>query len=63
MKKRKHKIVEIIRIIRKVAPGQTAEGVFGEENLCVQTFYRWKAKYCRMRMADAKRFKGGERKW
>ena len=33
------------------------EEVCREENICVQTFYRWRRKYGRMEMADAKRFK------
>jgi putative transposase len=37
-----------------VRPSKT---VCGEENIYVQTFYRWRRKYGRMEMADAKRFK------
>ena len=43
MKKKRHKTEEIIRIIRKADSDQT--------------FYRWRRKYGRMEMADAKRFK------
>jgi len=57
MKKKRHQTEEIIRIIRKADGGQTVEEVCREENICVQTFYRWRRKYGRMEMADAKRFK------
>ena len=57
MKKQRHKTEEIIRIIRKADSGQTVEDVCREENICLQTFYRWRRKYGRMEMADAKRFK------
>ena len=33
------------------------EEVCREENISAQTFYRWRRKYGRMEMADAKRFK------
>jgi len=45
MKKKRHKTEEIIRIIRKADSDQTVEEVCREENICVQTFYRWRRKY------------------
>ncbi|MFT6594329.1 MAG: putative transposase [Akkermansiaceae bacterium] len=57
MKKKRHKTEEIIRIVRKADGGQTVEEVCREENICVQTFYRWRRKYGQMEIADAKRFK------
>ena len=33
------------------------EAVCREANISEQTFYRWRRKYGRMEMADAKRFK------
>ena len=57
MRKKRHKTEEIIRIIRKADGGQTVEEVCREENISTQTFYRWRRKYGRMEMADAKRFK------
>ena len=53
MKKKRHKTEEIIRIIRKADSDQTVEEVCREENICVQTFYRWRRKYGRMEMAEA----------
>ncbi|MEN8678985.1 MAG: transposase [Akkermansiaceae bacterium] len=57
MQKKEPKTEEIIRIIRKADSGQTVEDVCREENICVQAFYRWRLKYGRMEVADAKRFK------
>ncbi|MDA7917734.1 transposase [bacterium] len=57
MQKKEPKTEKIIRIIRKADSGQTVEDVCREENICVQTFYRWRLKYGRMEVADAKRFK------
>ncbi len=49
----REKTAEIIRIIRKTNSGQIVEDVWREENICVQTFYRWRHKYGRVEMADA----------
>ena len=57
MKKKRHPTEEIIRILRKADEGQTVEEVCREVNISEQTFYRWRRKYGRMEMADAKRFK------
>ncbi len=57
MKKKRHTTEEIIRILRKADEGQTVEEVCREVNISEQTFYRWRRKYGRMEMADAKRFK------
>ena len=57
MKKKRHKTEEIIRIIRKADGDQTVEEVCREEHICVQTFYRWRRKYGRVEMTEAKRFK------
>lgn len=57
MKKQRHKTEEIIRIIRKADSGQTVEDACREENIFVRAFYRWRRKYGRTEMADAKRFK------
>ncbi len=57
MKKKRHTTEEIIRILRKADEGQTVEEVCREVNISEQTFYRWRRKYGRMEMAEAKRFK------
>ena len=57
MKGKRHSTEEIIRILRLADGGQTVEQVCREVNICEQTFYRWRRKYGRMEMADAKRYK------
>ena len=57
MKGKRHRTEEIIRILRLADGGRTVEQVCREANICEQTFYRWRRKYGRMEMADAKRFK------
>ena len=57
MKKKRHTTEEIIRVLRKADEGQTVEEVCREVNISEQSFYRWRRKYGRMEMADAKRFK------
>ncbi|NNL48624.1 MAG: transposase [Acidimicrobiia bacterium] len=57
MKKKRHTTEEIIKILRKADGGQTVEEVCREANISEQTFYRWRRKYGRMEMGDAKRFK------
>lgn len=57
MKRKRHTTEEIIRILRKADGEQTVEAVCREVNISEQTFYRWRRKYGRMEMADAKRFK------
>ena len=57
MKRKRHTTEEIIRILRKADGQQTVEEVCREANISEQTFYRWRRKYGRMDMADAKRFK------
>ncbi len=57
MKKKRHTTEEIIKILRKADGDQTVEEVCRDANISEQTFYRWRRKYGRMEMADAKRFK------
>ena len=57
MKEKRHTTEEIIRILRKADGEQTVEEVCREFNISEQTFYRWRRKYGRMEMADAKRLK------
>jgi|TARA_B100000809_G_C15043030_1_gene496281 putative transposase len=57
MKGKRHKTEEIIRILRMADGGKTVDDVCREVNICEQTFYRWRRKYGRMEMADAKRYK------
>jgi putative transposase len=57
MKKKRHTTEEIIRILRLADGEKTVEEVCRDVNISEQTFYRWRRKYGRMEMADAKRFK------
>jgi putative transposase len=57
VKRKRHTTEEIIKILRKADGEQTVEEVCREVNISEQTFYRWRRKYGRMEMADAKRFK------
>ena len=57
MKKKRHTTEEIIRILRNADGEQTVEEVCREFNISEQTFYRWRRKYGRMEIADAKRLK------
>ena len=57
MKRKRHTTEEIIKILRKADGEQTIEEVCRDANISEQTFYRWRRKYGRMEMADAKRFK------
>ena len=57
MKKKRHTTEDIIRILRKADGQQTVEEVCREFNISEQTFYRWRRKYGRMEIADAKRLK------
>ena len=57
MKRKRHSTEEIIRILRNADGKKTVEEVCCEANISEQTFYRWRRKYGRMEMADARRFK------
>ena len=61
MKRKRHTTEEIIKVLRKADGEQTVEEVCREANISEQTFYRWRRKYGRMEMADAKRFKDLEK--
>lgn len=57
MKKKRRSTEEIIKLLREADGGKTVEEVCREVNISEQTFYRWRRKYGRMEMADAKRYK------
>lgn len=57
MKKKRRPTEEIIKLLRETDGGKTVEEVCREANISEQTFYRWRRKYGRMEMADAKRYK------
>ncbi len=57
MKKKRHSVEEIIKILRLADGEQTVEEVCRDTNISEPTFYRWRRKYGRMEMADARRLK------
>ena len=57
MKKKRRPTEEIIKLLPEADGGKTVEDVCREANISEQTFYRWRRKYGRMEMADAKRYK------
>lgn len=57
MKQKRHKTEEIIRILRQADGEQTVETVCREHNISEQTFYRWRRKYGRMELSDARKLK------
>ena len=57
MKQKRHTTEEIIRILRQADGEQTVETVCRERNISEQTFYRWRRKYGRMELADARKLK------
>ena len=62
MKGKTHSTAEIIRILRQVDGGETAQAICREHNISEQTFYRWKKKYGAMELADAKRLRSWKKK-
>jgi putative transposase len=57
MKRTRHSVAEIMRILRQVEGGQAVAEICKETNISEQTFYRWKRKYGGMDMCDAQRLK------
>ncbi len=56
MKKTRHKVEQIIRILNE-AEGQKTCDVCRKHNITEQTFYRWKRKYGEMDLNEARRLK------
>lgn len=57
MKKKRHNVDQIMRILRQVDGGQAAPEVCREHNISEQTFYRWKRKYGGLDISEAQRLK------
>ena len=60
MKKKRHSVEAIMRILRQADSGLKIAEVCREHNITEQTFYRWRRKYADMDLADAKRLKALE---
>ena len=57
MKKKRHTVDQIIKILRQVDEGFDIEATCREHNIGKATFHRWRRKYGKMEMKDAKRLK------
>ena len=61
MKLKRHTTEEIIRILRDADTGKTIQEVCREHNVSEQSFYRWRKKFGRLEVSDARRLKELER--
>ena len=57
MKKKRHTVDQIIKILRQVDEGFEIEAACREHNIGNATFHRWRRKYGKMEMKDAERLK------
>ena len=57
MKKKRHTVDQIIKILRQVDEGFEIEAACREHNIGKATFHRWRRKYGKMEMKDAIRLK------
>lgn len=57
MKKKRHTVEQIIKILRQVDEGTQIEEVCRQHNIAKATYHRWRRKYGKMEMKDAKRLK------
>jgi len=57
MRKSTHSEPQIFAILKEAEAGMKLPELCRRHNISVQTFYRWKAKYGGMTMADIKRLK------
>lgn len=60
MKKKRHSIEAIMRILREAESGTSIPDVCRTHDISEQTFYRWRRKYAQMELSDAKRLKALE---
>ena len=61
MKQKRHRVEEIIRILREVDSGKNVEAACREHNITATSYYRWKKKYGGMELQDARRYRELER--
>lgn len=57
MKRTRHSVSEIMRILRQAEGGKAVADICKETNISEQTLYRWKRKYGGMDVSDAQRLK------
>lgn len=60
LRKRRYTEEQIIFALKEHEEGKTAVQIYRKLGVSEQTFYRWKAKFGGMDVADAKRLKGLE---
>lgn len=57
MKKSRHSVEQIIRILREADSGRAVEEVCRAHNISQQSYYRWKRKYGEMELSEAQRLR------
>jgi len=57
MKKTKHTVEQIIRILREGDAGARTEEICRKHNMSAQTYYRWKKKYGQMDLKEVRRLR------
>ncbi len=57
MKRTRHSVSEIMRILRQAEGGKAVADICKDTNISEQTLYRWKRKYGGMDVSDAQRLK------
>ena len=60
MKKKRHSLETIMRILRQAEAEKSITAVCREHEITEQTLYRWRRKYDNMDLLDAKRLKALE---
>ncbi len=60
MKKQRHSMDAIMRILRQADSGEKISDICRDRGITEQTFYRWRRKYADMDLSDAKRLKALE---
>ena len=61
MKQKRYTPEQIITILREVDSGKGIQDVCRSHNISPQSYHRWRKKYGRMELRDAKRLKELER--
>jgi len=57
MKKSKHSESEMVKAVKQLESGVSAESVAREHGISKQTLYKWKSKYSGMDVSQVKRLK------
>ncbi|MEM0965312.1 MAG: transposase [Verrucomicrobiota bacterium] len=57
MKKKRHSLESIMRILRASETGTPVSDLCREHEITEQTFYRWRRKYADMELSDARKLK------